>query len=88
MEGVGSKIRPVRPNDGSELRIDSHLGEVLRIPEWLEDRADNASQLGCEVDLVHQSVGESEPQTEPTQVFDLTDFVGSAQPGFRSSARS
>src|ERR1035437_9765786 len=60
VENVGIKVRSVRPNYGTQLRIDAELGEVGGIAQRLEDSVE--AEIGREIDHALNAIFEPKMQ--------------------------
>ena len=70
VQKFGRKVGAVRPDDRSDIRIQSNLLEVIRIAEGLENRA---PQVSREIDLTLRSVFKSEPNRVSSDVTSFDD---------------
>src|ERR1017187_8186263 len=67
VENVGIKVRSVRPNYGTQLRIDAELGEVGGIAQRLEDSVE--AEIGREIDHALNAIFEPKMQATIAERF-------------------
>lgn len=59
MQDKRIKVSAVGPDDGTELRIDAHFAEEVRVSKWLED---GSVQLPGKINLARAGIAEAKPQ--------------------------